>query len=337
MESKTFSNRGIQQEDVWEAADSLISDGLRPTIERVRQKIGRGSPNTVSPMLESWFATLASRLGISKNDTETEDVPKALQQALKNTWEIALSKSREASALEIVQIQDNLTQAAVALSERQTELDQIETLRAVKRQALEQSVISAESIANDALARLNEEKSLTTRREKEIHDLQRRSVAVETAREIDRGHNQEIITQHLQERKKIQENAQSTQHRLLEEIDYARQETKKISSEAQTEHKQLAAEKILLEQKIRIHEKEYSKAKALHASLLTDFHALTETFKTAELQSNEIKVLLRLQLDESKNVVVRLTKAFSDREVAWVSGTRFPVSKFKRTGVIRKK
>ena len=99
----------------------------------------------------------------------------------------------------------------------------------------------------------------------------------------------------------------------------------------------MAAEKILLEQKIRIHEKEYSKAKALHASLLTDFHALTETFKTAELQSNEIKVLLRLQLDESKNVVVRLTKAFSDREVAWVSGTRFPVSKFKRTGVIRKK
>ena len=58
----TKSTRGVQQDDVWSAADDLIAEGLRPTIERVRQKIGRGSPNTVSPMLESWFATLAPRL-----------------------------------------------------------------------------------------------------------------------------------------------------------------------------------------------------------------------------------------------------------------------------------
>ena len=47
MQSK--STRGVQQEDVWVAADALIEEGLRPTIERVRQKMGRGSPNTVSP------------------------------------------------------------------------------------------------------------------------------------------------------------------------------------------------------------------------------------------------------------------------------------------------
>ena len=44
--------RGIQEAQVWEAADALLQDGLRPTIERVRQRIGKGSPNTVSPMLE---------------------------------------------------------------------------------------------------------------------------------------------------------------------------------------------------------------------------------------------------------------------------------------------
>ena len=42
--------RGIQEDDVWGAADALLAEGLRPTIERVRQKIGRGSPNTVSPL-----------------------------------------------------------------------------------------------------------------------------------------------------------------------------------------------------------------------------------------------------------------------------------------------
>ena len=58
----TRGGRGIQEAQVWEAADVLLHEGLRPTIERVRQKIGSGSPNTVSPMLERWFATLGKRL-----------------------------------------------------------------------------------------------------------------------------------------------------------------------------------------------------------------------------------------------------------------------------------
>ncbi|RZL88315.1 MAG: hypothetical protein EOP82_23405 [Variovorax sp.] len=52
----------MQEAQVWEAADVLLQEGLRPTIERVRQKIGSGSPNTVSPTLERWFATLGKRL-----------------------------------------------------------------------------------------------------------------------------------------------------------------------------------------------------------------------------------------------------------------------------------
>ena len=54
-------SRGINEQDVWKAADALLLEGARPTIERVRLKIGRGSPNTVSPHLESWFARLGAR------------------------------------------------------------------------------------------------------------------------------------------------------------------------------------------------------------------------------------------------------------------------------------
>ena len=57
------SGRGIQEAQVWGAADALLHEGLRPTIERVRQKIGSGSANTVSPMLERWFATLRQATG----------------------------------------------------------------------------------------------------------------------------------------------------------------------------------------------------------------------------------------------------------------------------------
>ena len=92
MQSK--STRGVQQEDVWGAADALIAEGLRPTIERVRQKMGRGSPNTVSPMLEAWFATLGSRLGVVVDTKEgAGKMPAALQQAMSKLWDTALSQA----------------------------------------------------------------------------------------------------------------------------------------------------------------------------------------------------------------------------------------------------
>lgn len=56
------SPRGVQQTDVNGAADELLSEQLKPTIERVRMKLGRGSPNTVGPMLEVWFSSLGERL-----------------------------------------------------------------------------------------------------------------------------------------------------------------------------------------------------------------------------------------------------------------------------------
>jgi hypothetical protein len=40
--------RGITENDVFTACDALLLAGERPTIERVPQKIGRGSPNTVT-------------------------------------------------------------------------------------------------------------------------------------------------------------------------------------------------------------------------------------------------------------------------------------------------
>lgn len=40
--------RGVQLEEVVEAADALLGQGLKPTIERVRQQLGGGSPKDES-------------------------------------------------------------------------------------------------------------------------------------------------------------------------------------------------------------------------------------------------------------------------------------------------
>ncbi|WP_415750910.1 DNA-binding protein, partial [Escherichia coli] len=51
--------RGVQETEVFEAADALLGAGERPTVERVRLRLGRGSPNTIGPLLDAWWAQLA--------------------------------------------------------------------------------------------------------------------------------------------------------------------------------------------------------------------------------------------------------------------------------------
>lgn len=86
--------RGITQEDVWTACDALLLAGARPTIERVRQHIGRGSPNTVSPYLDAWFKRLGGRIQDPVAFAAPPELPDPIQQAARHLWELALSETR---------------------------------------------------------------------------------------------------------------------------------------------------------------------------------------------------------------------------------------------------
>ena len=86
--------RGITENDVFTACDALLLAGERPTIERVRQKIGRGSPNTVSPMLDRWFKGLGRRIQDPGAFAPAPDVPAPVLQAAQHFWEVAQAESR---------------------------------------------------------------------------------------------------------------------------------------------------------------------------------------------------------------------------------------------------
>lgn len=86
--------RGITENDVWKACDALLLAGERPTIERVRQHIGRGSPNTVSPFLDTWFKGLGSRITDPGAFAAPPKLPDPIHQAAKHFWEVALAQSR---------------------------------------------------------------------------------------------------------------------------------------------------------------------------------------------------------------------------------------------------
>ena len=85
---------GIQEQDVWQVADALLLEGGRPTIERIRQKLGRGSPNTVSAHLETWFRHLGARIKDPGAFSAPPDVPAPVLQAAKHFWKAALALTR---------------------------------------------------------------------------------------------------------------------------------------------------------------------------------------------------------------------------------------------------
>jgi len=90
--------RGVTQIDVSHAADSLLRAGERPTIDKVRAKIGKGSPNTVNPLLDAWWKTLAARL--DSGPAALHRLPEAVAHVAEALWMQALEEGKRRALLE---------------------------------------------------------------------------------------------------------------------------------------------------------------------------------------------------------------------------------------------
>lgn len=92
------TSRGITAGDVERAADALLREGERPTIEKIRAKIGRGSPNTINPLLDAWWRRLSSRL--DSGPAAFHRLPESVAHAAEALWMQALDDGRRRAALE---------------------------------------------------------------------------------------------------------------------------------------------------------------------------------------------------------------------------------------------
>jgi hypothetical protein len=90
--------RGITQSDVSHAADTLLRFGMRPTIEKIRAKLGRGSPNTINPMLDAWWKTLSARLDAGPQALHR--LPESIAHIAEALWMQALDEGTRRALLE---------------------------------------------------------------------------------------------------------------------------------------------------------------------------------------------------------------------------------------------
>jgi len=112
----------------------------------VRQKIGSGSPNTVSPMLERWFATLGKRLdgrGASLADGEAHQLPLGIVQAAKLFWDTARREADQVQVQKSETARRQLELQRQALARKDSELTQREVSFEHARVALDEALASS--------------------------------------------------------------------------------------------------------------------------------------------------------------------------------------------------
>ncbi|MBO9647944.1 MAG: DNA-binding protein [Variovorax sp.] len=238
-------NRGIQEADVFAAADALLADGKRPTIERVRQQIGRGSPNTVSPMLERWFAALGGRLVGSGAGTRTagndlDGMPLGVRNAAKLLWETAQKEAEETQRGEMAAVSTELQAREHSLAEAQGALAQREDAFQQARVSLDAALSSSRQARETLEGQLKAQAIEAQRVRAGLEDEIRRLTAllaqtVETQEQMRREHAG-VVAAKDQDLRQAQDRHTSQEKRMLAEVDRARQAAKALEADLAKEH-----------------------------------------------------------------------------------------------------
>lgn len=289
MQAKSL--RGVQQDDVWAAADALIAQGLRPTIERVRLKIGRGSPNTVSPMLEAWFATLGPRLGVVAGAQEgAGKLPAPVQQAMGKLWDAALLIAREEAEQDLAQVRQTLEAERNSLKNRQSDLAGREQALAERQKAIDEALQVARSQISDLTTRLEQAHSQLKKRDGDVDTLRSSLAAQAAQRDAEQRRSHGEAERHSDERRRLEERAADSERRLLLQLDGERQKTVQakaalgeLEGRAQASREKLQAAKKALSDRLQEAE--------------VDLGSMRQALASANERSSELLGLLDQQRD----------------------------------------
>lgn len=289
------SGRGIQQEDVWKAADELLLEGQRPTIERIRLKIGRGSPNTISPMLENWFAVLGQRINGTAFKQETVvAAPEPVEQAIRHAWELALEQASIIARQAVNNQQEENERISKALDAEKQEFEQTKRLH-------QAALLEQEKLLANVTVQLNDVRGMLAQRNNEYENLNNEAgrLKIQIADLLAENKAQQeaaeqalenVNRQHNKEREGLETRFRSLELRSVSEIDRARQETKLVQQK--------------LEQSIKAHTQSEQSLKNQLEEAYEKQRQLTQVNETGRLNlqaAQDENHLLAIQFEQYKS------------------------------------
>ncbi|WP_233244327.1 DNA-binding protein [Acidovorax sp. HMWF029] len=280
--------RGVQMEEVWAAADTVLGLGERPTIERVRQQLGRGSPNTVGPMLDGWYGSLAKRLqspvdAIEQDDGVEVPLPAPVVRAAKAMWGRALQHADERATTQFAEARKELSVQAEALRQAQDVLV-LETQRLADRSGAYELAMQARDAQIAEMGRLVQELQQQLAASQEMLAASRsESIQLRLAADAERRRQEAREVDHLDERTRLEERAQAQERRLNAEVDRARQESKRLALKLEGDARESAKSLLASLEKARELEALVGTLQAEKAGLIKDLQASRD--ETKDLQA----------------------------------------------------
>ena len=177
--------------DVEGAAFEILASGRRPSVETVRQSLGRGSPATIATCLKRFWQTLGTRA--EGNPAALARLPSEIAELADGMWQRALALAGEAAKyddnaarerLEQIQIENDLRAQSFALREKEYE---------TAARARERALADTRDHLLSTMRMLESDRATLTARERRIADLEaqveayRQQIATVIARAVTRN------------------------------------------------------------------------------------------------------------------------------------------------------
>jgi hypothetical protein len=154
----------------------LLRGGERPTIERVRAALGGGSPNTINPLLDTWWKRLAARL--DAGPAALHRLPESVAHVAEALWMQALDEGRRRAQLEL--------QSGARLADEQKQTLEVRShVLTLREGELDSRLRERESTISELNLRLRE-LAVTLRKEQATRDARTRRIAALEDRLLER-------------------------------------------------------------------------------------------------------------------------------------------------------
>lgn len=227
---------GVPETEVFAAADAVLARGERPTVERVRLELGRGSPARIGGLLDQWWAQLAERLN---GHARLPELPPAMSQAFMTIWEQATQLAREDAERGLAAQREMLTTERELLAAAEARARQQAT---EARQEVAEALVGLQA----AETRLSDLELLLDQRLKQIDDLLQQRAELSEMRDGAQQRNQ-VLEQQLQDlalkaekdRIDYETYIRGVEDRAHSEIDRAREEGKTSAAHLKEARRQL--------------------------------------------------------------------------------------------------
>jgi len=270
----------ISRKDVFQAADELVLAHQKPTIDRVRTRLGRGSPNTIQEHLEVWWTQLGARLR-DVPGREFPELPERVGLALQKLWNEALDSAHQALGEKVSTREQSLDEREAALLAREQQFLEQAQAAIARAAAQDESLALVREQLGAANQRADRLEGSLQARETETERLRIRTDSLEADAAQLRDKLEAAAASHQAERTKLDERHATTEARWLVEIDRARQAANEAAKEQERQSKELRAQVTQLQAGREDLKKQLQEARSEVRELMTERAQLEKRLASA--------------------------------------------------------